>query len=134
MKKYCVFSSLLTILSIRYFAKVFAPMFAFSNIFVYIIPYLLVLEEIMKRLSLSVSLLVLAVSLVLAFIAISISTRIVTKNNTEGMIIQAEIGASLLEARIKDRFSMLQELANTSQVQSMNRKVQSAFFCPACRP
>ncbi|MDR2951735.1 MAG: methyl-accepting chemotaxis protein [Treponema sp.] len=86
--------------------------------------------KITKRLSLSVSLLVLAVSLVLAFIAINISTRIVTKNNTEGMIIQAEIGASLLEARIRDRFSMLQELANTSQVQSMNREIQAAFLLP----
>ncbi|MDR0290931.1 MAG: methyl-accepting chemotaxis protein [Treponema sp.] len=85
---------------------------------------------ITKRLSLFISMLVLAVSLVLAFIAITISTNIVRHNTEESMEGLAGIGAGLVEAKIQHRLDVLYEMANTTQVQSMNRETQASFLRP----
>jgi methyl-accepting chemotaxis protein len=86
--------------------------------------------SITKRLSLFISSLVLAVSLVLAIIAINISTDIVRQNTEESMASLAEIGANLMEGKIQHRLDVLHEMANSVQVQSMNKETQYNFLFP----
>jgi methyl-accepting chemotaxis protein len=84
--------------------------------------------SITKRLSLFISMLVLAVSLVLAIIAITVSTKIVSNNTSEWMVNMAELGATMIKDSIQNQFDVMRELADSPQVQSMDRETQYNFL------